>query len=69
MESFYFCMDFFFIFSKTDAVINCVQHQEKSDHKSRDDSGQKKIADGSTGGHTVHDKRNARRNDNAGGLI
>ena len=38
MESFYFCMDFFFIFSEADTVIDCVQHQKESDYEARDDS-------------------------------
>ena len=65
----YFGMNFFFVLAKAFAVVDGVEHQQKPNHQSGNDAGEKQVAHGSTGGHTVHDKRNARRNDNAGGLI
>ena len=59
-----FGMDLGFVLAVAFAVIDRIDHEQGSDHETRDDSGKEQVADGSTGCHTVHDERDTRRDDN-----
>ena len=64
MEDFDLCMDLFFVFTITFAVIDGIEHEKYADHKSRNNTGKKQVTDGSTRSHTVHDKWDTWGNDN-----
>ena len=59
-----FGMNLGFVLAVAFAVIDRIDHEQGSDHETRDDSGKEQVADGSTGCHTVHDERDTRRDDN-----